>query len=84
MTEQKPPSYDQSIDYGGELAKHSEYRPGEQAPYLDENGEPISGDVLHVSNGPGGQMYIIANDETGFPDILLASEITEQKPEQKK
>lgn len=82
MTEQKPPSYDQGLDYGGELAKQSEYRPGEQAPYL-ENGTPLAGEVLHVSNGPGGQMYIIANDETGFPDILLASEIAQQ-PGQKK
>lgn len=78
MTEQKP-RYDQSIDYGGPMASHSEYKPGEQAPFIDENGQQQAGEVLHVSNGPGGQLYIIENPETGFPDVVPASEIAQQR-----
>jgi len=73
MTEQKP-AYDQGEDYGGELVKHSEYRPGETAPHITA-GQRQEGEVLHVSNGPGGQMYVIENEETGFPDFVPASEI---------
>lgn len=83
MTEQQPPKYDQSIDYGGELAKHSEHRPGEQATF-ETAGQLQTGEVLHVSNGPGGQMYIVENTETGFPEILLASEIIEPKNEKQR
>ena len=76
MTE---PRYDQGIDYGGELARQSEYRPGEQAGFEDATGQLQHGEILHVSNGPGGQMYVIENTETGFPDVLLASEIIEKR-----
>lgn len=79
MTEQKPPKYNQGLEYGGPMASHSEYRPGEQAAHIDAAGDLQSGEVLHISNGPGGQLYVIANDETGWPDILPASQITEPK-----
>lgn len=79
MTE---PKYDQGKDYGGPMARHSEYRPGEQAGFEGVAGQIQTGEVLHVSDGPGGQIYIVANDETGFPDVLLAGEIA-QPPEQK-
>ena len=78
MTDQKP-RYDQSIDYGGPMARHSEYKPGERIAHIGAAGQPQAGEVLHVSDGPGGQLYIAENDETGWPDALLASEVREQK-----
>jgi hypothetical protein len=43
MTE---PRYDQGIDYGGELARQSEYRPGEQAGFEDATGQLQHGEIL--------------------------------------
>lgn len=73
MTEQKP-TYDQGEDYGGQLAQHAEYGPGEQASYI-AGAQLQAGEVLHVSNGPGGQIYVIENEETGFPEFILASDL---------
>lgn len=63
-----PPDYAPGLDYGGRLATHSEYRPGERAGN--------AGNVLHVSQGiDGQQLYIVENTKTGFPDVVPASEI---------
>jgi hypothetical protein len=76
MAEQEPPIFNQDQNDGSTLARYSEYRPGEQAPYIDRNGRLVKGKVLHVSNRADGQLYFIES-EHGFPDIVLASEIIE-------
>ena len=76
MAEQEPPTFNQNENGGSHLARYSEYRPGEQAPYIDRNGQLVKGKVLHVSNRADGQLYFIEN-ERGFPDVVLASEIIE-------
>lgn len=77
MTEQKP-TYDQGEDYGGQLAKHSEYRPGEQATFV-AGAQIASGEVWHVSNGPEGQIYVIDSGD-GFPEFALASDLATKQP----
>lgn len=62
------PTYDQADDYGGALAGHSEYKIGEQIP-------GTAGQILHISNGPGGQLYFIDNPTTGFPDVIPARDL---------
>lgn len=77
MAEQKPPIFNQGENGGSNLARYSEYRPGDQAQYLGINGRLVKGKVLHVSNRAEGQLYFIES-ERGFPDVVLASEITEK------
>lgn len=77
MAEQKPPFFNQWANDSSALARYSEYRPGEHAPYLDSNGQLVTGKVLHVSNRVDGQLYLIES-ERGFPDVVLASEMTEK------
>ena len=79
MAEQEPPVFNQGANNSSNLARYSEYRPGEQAQYLDINGRLVKGRVLHVSNRADGQLYFIES-ERGFPDVVLASEITEKGP----
>jgi hypothetical protein len=78
MAKQQPPIPNQGENDGSALARYSEYRPGEQARYLDVSGQLVEGKVLHVSNGTDGQIYLIEH-ERGFPDVVLASEITEEQ-----
>lgn len=79
MAEQNPPIFNRGENNGSTLARYSEYRPGDQAPYFDIHGQLAKGTVLHVSNRTDGQLYFIES-ERGFPDIVLASEIIEQQP----
>lgn len=78
MTEQQPPFFNQRANDSSTLARYSEYRPGEHAPYLDSNGRLVTGKVLHVSNRIDGQLYLIES-ERGFPDVVLASEMMEKR-----
>jgi hypothetical protein len=78
MTEQTPPTSNQNKNNDSNLARYSEYRPGEQAQYFDGEGRLVEGKVLHVSNKIDGQIYLIES-ERGFPDVVLASEITERQ-----
>lgn len=77
MAEQKPPLSNQDENNGSNLARYSEYRPGEQAQYINIHGRLVKGKVLHVSNRADGQLYFIES-ERGFPDVVLASEIAEK------
>lgn len=58
------------------LAPYSEYRPNERASYRSGR-EIITGSVLWVSDGDGGQLYVVENDTTGFPDVVKAGEMEE-------
>lgn len=78
MAEQEPPAFNQDENGASHLARYSEYRPGEQAPYFNRDGQLVKGKVLHVSNRTDGQLYLIES-ERGFPDVVLASEITEKE-----
>lgn len=78
MAEQQPPFFNQGANGSNMLARYSEYRPGEHAPYLDSNGRLVTGKVLHVSNQVDGQIYLIESNR-GFPDVVLASEMTEKR-----
>lgn len=69
-----------SDEYGGPAAPHSEYKPGDELPYRGLSGRIIKGKILHVSDGPGGQLYTVENKEAGFPDLILASEVVEEPP----
>lgn len=62
----------------GDSAQYSEYHPGEivHFPVGPRRDEIQAGKVLHVSNGLYGQFYIVENDQTNWPDIILANELT--------
>ena len=56
------------------LAAKSEYKIGEQVSYQFGR-QIITGDVVWVSDGEGGQIYVVRNDETGFPDVVRGNEL---------
>lgn len=58
-------------------ARYSEHRSGDQASYL-AGGELVTGEVLYVADGEGGQLYIIENQASGFPDVVRAGELQER------
>jgi hypothetical protein len=64
----------ESEEWGAAPARYSELKPGEQARYRTGT-QLVSGEVLHVSDGAMGQLYIIANPLTGFPDVVPARDL---------
>lgn len=56
------------------LAQKSEYKPGEKASYRSGR-ELVTGEVLWVSDGEGGQLYVIENEDAGFPDVVRGNEL---------
>lgn len=60
------------------LAPRSEYRPGDQASY-QSGAKIVTGEVLYVSDGSGGQLYIIENQAQGFPDVVRGNELREPR-----
>lgn len=66
-------------DAYGTLAPHSEIRPGESATY--RNGTQIvTGEVLHVVDSAMGQLYIIENQLSSFPDVVAARDLIQNGP----
>lgn len=64
----------ESWEQYGPLARYSEFRVGESVRYL-VNGKVTRGPVLHISDGEGGQLAIIENPWTGFPDVVPVREL---------
>lgn len=61
-------------DIAGPAARYSEFSRGEKAGYQTGLHE-YSGEILHISDGEGGQLAIIENLKTGFPDVVLVREL---------
>lgn len=70
---------DQAEDFGGPLARHSEFKPGEIVRYLGGGNRIHVGEILYILDGHGGQCYIVENQQQGFPDVVFAREIIVRK-----
>lgn len=64
----------ESWEQYGPPARYSEFRVGESVKYLS-GALMTRGPILHISDGQGGQLAIIENPWTGFPDVVPVREI---------
>lgn len=64
----------ESWEQYGTPARYSEFKVGESVKYLSR-GKKTRGPILHISDGAGGQLAIIENPWTGFPDVVPVREI---------
>lgn len=58
----------------GDPARYSEFTVGEPVSY-ENAGQLATGELLHLSDGEGGQLAIVENLTTGFPDVVPAREL---------
>lgn len=66
---------DDEEEYGGPAARYSEFIPGQLVTY-QLGGQLATGWLLYLSDGEGGQLAIVENRATGFPDVVPARELS--------